>query len=194
LDRFVIDLPALRQNGELLGNPDRLAVRLSPGTLHVHGEVAVQDDQLNGHVTLFQDQLQLQPMMANKYSKYLSTENLQAIVSSIQQLRAELVLTGSLTKPETRLESNLGPELAAGLNRAVRQQLLAHQEQLMQKANAEVTSQLDKLQQELVAEHGKILETLEIGDEQLDEFRRHLTANVGSPSDLIRRGQQLLFK
>ncbi len=191
LDQWVIDIPAWRQNGETLGKAERLAVHIAPGVARIHAEFTIHDHSLEGQVLVQQDQLELQPVMSPRYAKYLSAESLQAAVAGVRQLQAELSISGELLKPRYRLKSNLGPHLASGLNRAVKLELAAREQQLMAKAHEEVNAELDKLQEKLVADHGKILERLELGDEQMEQLRTQLMAHVGSPSDLLRRGKKL---
>lgn len=191
LDQWVIDIPAWRQNGETLGKAERLAVHIAPGVARIHAEFTIHDHSLEGQVLVHQDQLELQPVMSPRYAKYLSEESLQAAVAGVRQLQAELSISGELLKPRYRLKSNLGPHLASGLNRAVKLELAAREQQLMAKAHEEVNAELDKLQEKLVADHGKILERLELGDEQMEQLRTQLMAHVGSPSDLLRRGKKL---
>lgn len=191
LDQWVVDIPAWRQNGETLGRPERFAVNIAPGIARIHAEFTIHEDTLEGQVLVRQDQLQLQPVMSPRYTKYVSRESLQAAVEGVRQLQAELTISGNLLRPKYRLKSNLGPHLASGLNRAVKQELAAKEQQLMAKAHEEVDAELDKLQDKLVADHGKILERLEMGDEQMEQLRTQLMAHVGSPSDLLRRGKKL---
>ncbi len=191
-DQWVVDVPAWKQNGETLGKPGKLAVQIAPGTARVHAELVIRDRELQGKITVIQDQLQLQPLVPERYAKFVSPQNLQAAVAGIQQLQAELLVSGDILKPRYELRSNLGPQLATGLNQAVRQELAAREQQLLAKADSEVKEELDKLQEKLAADHGKILERLEVGDEQMQQIRTLLTARIGSPSDLLKRGKKLL--
>jgi uncharacterized protein (TIGR03545 family) len=194
VDRWTVEIPAWQQNGELLGDARKLAVKLAPGTARIHADFTIHDRTLSGTVTVDQDHLTLEPSLDSRYAKIVSPASVQAAVSGVQQLHAELHVSGELRKPHCRLSSNLGPELASGLRQAVQQELAARQQQLLDRAHQQVAGQLDRLQQDLVAQHGDILRRLEIGDEQLDQLKSQLTARLGSPAELISRGKKLLFK
>lgn len=193
-DQIVIEVPALRQNGQTLGDADRLELVVSPGTARIDAEIQIRDDDLSGQITLRQDQVQLTPRLAGKYAKYISADRLATAVAGVQGVQAVVELDGTLTKPRYHIASNLGAELAQGLNHALQQELAARQEQLLAKANQELDQELNQLQQQLMSKQGDILKKLEIGDDQLDQLRKMLTAGMGDPNDLISRGKKLLFK
>ncbi len=194
LDEFTIDLPAVKQHGQRLGDPRKLAIEIGPGVARIQAHLFVRDEQLEGTIDLRQDGLELHPTLAAKYAKYVSPENLQAAVSGVDRLQAQVVLNGTLKRPRYRLESNLGPQLSQGINQALQQELAARQQQLLARANREIEQELNQLQQELVSKNGDLLKQLEIGDEQLNQFKRSLLSDAASPQDLISRGRKLLFK
>lgn len=194
VDEIVVDLPSVRQHGQRLGKPEKLAVEISPGTARIQAHVFVRDDELSGQITLHQDQIQVKPLLAEKYAKYVTPASLATAMSGVSELNAHVLLSGTVLRPRYKLQSNLGPQISLGLNQAVRQELVVRQQQLLARANREVEDELNQLQGELVAKHGKILEQLELGDTQLDQFKKHLLSGAGSPQELISRGRKLLFK
>ena len=191
-DRLVIDVPALRQSQQILGDPGKLAITLAAGTVQIHADLQIVKDSLNGRITLRQENLQLQPQLSAEYTRYLSGSAAETAVRSIQRLDAEILLSGELRRPVWKLQSNLGPQLASGLHQAVQEELAARQQQLLGQANQLVEEELGKVQQKLMQQHRELLEQLELGDEQLQQFKRQLLAHVESPEQLIGRGQKLL--
>jgi uncharacterized protein (TIGR03545 family) len=194
IDEYRIDLPAVRQHGQRLGNPRQFAVDVSPGVARIHALIQVRGNELDGTIHLQQDELQLKPQLADAYTKYVSAESVSSAMSGVQFLRAEVKLEGTLKRPRYRVQSNLGPELSRGLHLAWQQELARRQQELVAKVNQEVESELNDLQAELQTKQGKLLEQLEIGDEQLGMFKQHLLSHLGSPKELISRGKNLLFK
>jgi uncharacterized protein (TIGR03545 family) len=194
VDRLVINIPALRQHQRSLGDATKLAVAMTPGTAKIHADVVLRGERLEGRISMQQDQMQLTPTLGPKYAELISPDNLAAAFQGVDRLDAEVTLSGTLRAPKYDLQSNLGPQLAVGLNQAVRQELQQREQQLLARANREVEQQVAKLEAELLSKQGKLLQRLEIGDEQLGELKKLLFAQVGRPEELISRGRKLLFK
>jgi hypothetical protein len=178
VDRFVIDVPQMEQHPQHLGDPAKFAIELSPGTARIHADVTLESDRLKGLITVHQADLHLEPTLGPNYTKFISPENLATAVKGVDHLQADVALSGSLKAPKYQIQSNLGPQLAAGFNQAMRQELQRQEQRLVSKANGEVEQQLAKLQSELLAKHGRILEQLQIGDEQLEQLKRQLLSQV----------------
>ena len=191
VDRYVVQLPSIGQNGQLLGSPEKLAVYVTPGRTTVNAEVVVKGEQLSGTIRFRQPDLRLEPRFPDEYTRFVSPESIQSAVADVQQLEGHVELSGTLRKPQIKVYSNLGPQLAAGLNRAVQREIAVRQQQFVNVANQKVERELGDLQRQLTTEHGNILNSLEIGGSDLDRIKRQLIAGLGSPDDLIRRGRNL---
>ncbi|MCA9147920.1 MAG: TIGR03545 family protein [Planctomycetales bacterium] len=191
VDEIVVNLPAVRQHAQHLGNSERLAVDVSPGLAHVQAHLFVRDEKIDGKIVLEQQQIALKPQLAPKYAKYVTPDSLEASLAGVKQLQAEVKLSGTLKRPRYELHSNLGPQLSRGINQALLQEVAEREKQLVARANREVGQELDKLQSDLMSKHGKILEQLELGDEQLNQIKKQLLSGAGSPADLIGRGKKL---
>ncbi len=191
-DLLVIDVPAMRQAEQVLGDPRRLAVTLAAGTVQVHAELAIVAQSIEGRIALRQQNLQLTPQLSDDYTRYLSSNSVRAALQPIQQLDTQILVSGALKRPTWRLQSNLGPQLAAGLQAAVQNELAVREQQLLAMANERAEAELAQLQQKLVQKHQGLLQQLELGDAQLDQFKRQLLARVQSPEELIGQGKKLL--
>ena len=55
-----------------------------------------------------------------------------------------------------------------------------------------IERELGSLQRNLMEDQRELLESLEIGDEQLDLIKQQLMAEAGSPDQLIGQGKKLL--
>ena len=190
-DHFVVDIPSVPQPKQILGDKDKLAIELAAGIASVRANIQVIGEEIEGWIAVRQDQLQPRPILSPSYSKYLTADSL-ASLGDINQLDAQLLITGDVRRPMLRMQSTLGPQLAASLNQAMKSELDRRRQQLTVQGEELVQKELDDLQQRLVSEHQDILAKLEIGDEQLKMIRSQLTASLGSPEQIIGRGKQLL--
>ncbi len=91
-----------------------------------------------------------------------------------------------------RLQSNLGPQLADGMNAILRNEIAAREKQLAEKADAEIDRQMAKFEQKLVKRHGDILKKLELGDSELAMLKNEIASRVGAPSEVLDKGKELL--
>jgi uncharacterized protein (TIGR03545 family) len=190
-DHFIVEVPSVPQPRQVLGDEDKLAIELAPGSASVRANIQVIGQQIEGWISVHQDQLKPKPILSPSYAKYLTPESL-ASLGDINQLDAQLILTGDVRRPMLRMQSTLGPQLAASLNQAIQVELDRRRQQLTAQGEQMVQSELDDLQQKMVSEHQDILKKLEIGDEQLKMIRSQLTASLGSPEQIIGRGKKLL--
>ena len=191
-DHLQIDVPAWRQSEQVLGNPGRFALTLAAGAVQIHADVRVEQDQVTGEIQVRQEQLQIQPQLSAEYARYVSVAAIEAAVDPIQRLETKVEIRGRLKRPTWRLQSNLGPQLAVGLEQAVHLELAARQEQLLSIARQQVDEELARVQQKLAAQHREILEQLELGDQQLEQLKRQLLADIKTPDQLIGQGRKLL--
>jgi hypothetical protein len=83
-------------------------------------------------------------------------------LSGVDQLAAKIDLSGTLKRPDFRIDSNVGPQLAAGVNGAVTKYLTERKDRLVAKVQGRVDEQMSKLdklrseaQQELMGKLGE---------------------------------------
>ena len=191
-EHFVVDIPALAQPARTLGNADDLAVKLSAGHAQISVDLKIRGDAVAGTLGFRQDDVKVTPQLKRAYSKEILASNVDAAFNSIQNIRAAVNVSGDIKKPTMRLQSNLGPQLASGINAMIRSELVARERQLNAIAHAEVDQQLAKLQQKITERHGDILKQLELGDSELAMLKNEIAARVGAPSDVLDKGKDLL--
>jgi hypothetical protein len=145
-----------------------------------------------GEILVQQEQLQMQPQLSAEFARYVSLAAIEAAVAPIQRLDVKVEIRGRLKRPTWQLQSNLGPQVADGLQQAVQLELAARQQQLLSIARQQVDEELARVQQKLAAQHREILEQLELGDQQLEQLKRQLLADIKTPDQLIGEGRKLL--
>lgn len=190
-DRFLIDIPAIDQSEQILGNPQKMAMRIAPGSVSIRADLRVEGDELDGQIVIEQADLRIEPSLGAEYARYLTGDRLGRL-REIDRFQAHVFLVGSLRQPRWRLESNLGEQIAEAVNAAVRDELAARQQQLMDRGRQEADREIARLQNQFLRENRELLEALEIGDAQVDALRQQLQAGIDSPEEIIGRGRQLL--
>nr|MBA3480603.1 TIGR03545 family protein [Pirellulales bacterium] len=155
-DSLTIDVPKLLLADRTLGKADKLAVKVTPGEASIKADIHIDGDQLTGVIEVRQSSTLAAdtPMLRDDRLAAVLQESL----SGVDQLAATVHLSGTLKKPDLKIESNLGPQLAAGVNGAVRKYLTERKDRLVAKVQGKVDQQVAKLetrrqeaQQELLA-------------------------------------------
>jgi uncharacterized protein (TIGR03545 family) len=159
-DTLVIDYPHVALRERNLGAADKLAVNVAAGEASIAGELHLRGDVLSGVITLRQASTLAArtPALRDDRIATMLTESL----AGVDRLEAEVTVSGTLRKPKWKIESNLGPQLAEGINGAVRRYLTERRDRLVAKVQGKVDEQLAKLdakrqeaQQELMGKLGE---------------------------------------
>ena len=159
-DEIVLDCPKLSLPGRTLGQADRLAVAMSPGDASIHAELRMVGDALTGEIHLSQTAL-LSASAPKVRDPQLSAAIGQSL-AGVSAVAADVQISGTLKRPQWKLKSDLGRQMASGMEGAVRQYLTEKKEKLLAKVQGKVDEQLADLeakaqrtQQELLAKLGE---------------------------------------
>ncbi|MHC4403027.1 MAG: TIGR03545 family protein, partial [Planctomycetota bacterium] len=129
--RIVIDCPNLRHDERVLGRPDELALVVSPGSTHLWTSVELEGEALTGQLLLSQEPVELVPRFAAAPALEGLAERFRDAAREIRQIRVVADLSGTLDAPHVCVRSNLGPRLAAMLNRLLERELEVRRDQLL---------------------------------------------------------------
>jgi uncharacterized protein (TIGR03545 family) len=177
-DSLTLDIPRLNLAHRTLGRADKLAVSVAPGAASVKADVRLDGDQLAGTIELMQSSTLAAKTPVLRDDRIAAV--LQESLSGVDRLEARIKLAGTMKRPSIRIESNVGPQLAAGASGAVKKYLTERKDRIMAKVQGQVDEQLallhaerDKAQQELTAA---------LGENQ--ELVKQLAAIMGGESPL----------
>lgn len=186
-DRFVINCPSLKIPGRQIGRPEQFALTVSPGSMHVWMSVELEGDQLSGQFLLKQDSVELHPQIAEESGAAYLAADLEAVLGKVESLEIAADLTGTLTDPDWQFQSNLGPQLAEGLNWAVRRQLENRRDQLVQLANSKIDEELARLEELVYAGQEAALAKLDLGGNDLRQLSQIVSQRFPVPKDILSR-------
>jgi uncharacterized protein (TIGR03545 family) len=184
-DRILIDCPALDQAARVLGDPNRLAVTVSPGQTHAWTLLNLHGDGLEGEIVLRQQPVDLQARLAPELAAESLTPLVQQALSHVQSLDVSIGLSGSLSQPRFTLRSNVGGHLADGINRAVAEQLSARSQQLVGAAEKQIAQQVHSFEQRIGAKHDAVLRQVQLGEEEIQRILGRLTGSSNLPEKLL---------
>jgi len=131
-----------------LGDESSLLVSVSAEKLTCHAELRLAGDDISGKVNLRQEPAKLSAKLGGKASKV--DPHIAAAVTdifdSVQEIDAEMQIAGKLTAPQLSIQSDLGRQIASGLNAALSKQLDGERQILADKFNQQLAQQSGRLQ------------------------------------------------
>jgi hypothetical protein len=83
------------------------------------------------------------------------------------------------------MRSNLGPQLAQGIEDAFQRELLYRRDQLVQHADRAIQSQRDAYGQTLVDRHRALVDRLKVGDHEVQQLKQQIAARVSLPNGML---------
>lgn len=159
-DSLKLNLPSVKLAQRTLGKADKLAVNVTPGEASLTADVTLDGEELSGVIEFRQSSTvaAATPMLRDDRLAAMLQESL----SGVDRLAATVRLGGTLKRPDVAIESNLGPQLAAGVDGAVRKYLTDRKDRMVAKLQQRVDEQVAKLearrqeaQQELLGKLGE---------------------------------------
>lgn len=159
-DTLVFDCPNLVVAGRTLGKTDKLAVVVAPGEAAIHADLKLDGNQLAGVIQFSQ----ASNLAAS--TPQLRDDRLAAVIAEslagVDRVDARIELAGTLKKPQWKLESKLGEQVADGVSDAVKRYIAERKERLLAKVQGAVDGQLAEIdakrqeaQQQLMSKLGE---------------------------------------
>jgi uncharacterized protein (TIGR03545 family) len=194
-DDIRIDCPDLLLPARTLGG-GTLALQLSPGETNLQLHLALAGEQLDGQIHLKQPAVQLQVNQQKSAGKPMVARLARLVgqsLSGIEQLETTVQLAGTLRRPTWRIQSNLGPQLAQGVNQATRQLLEEQATALQASIGEQAERQLARLAKQRETARQQLLARL--GDNrQLVEQLARLGGGAGLPVPQLGKRPAVLKK
>jgi uncharacterized protein (TIGR03545 family) len=124
-----------------LGGDDRVQLRVAADRTRWHTTLRLSGEDLTGHVSLRQDGVVVTAITAEEHESDL-TRVLASILQGIDNIEAAVDLSGTGDDRQWTLQSNLGPQLATGLNTALSAELSRRRDELLARIDAESRNRL----------------------------------------------------
>ncbi|MDR2168957.1 MAG: hypothetical protein LBP59_02330 [Planctomycetaceae bacterium] len=134
-DRLVISCPNYAAPERILGNTDKLAIKVSAGITTLNAALIVKDTNVEGQLKLTQNNIKLNLIKPNQKTIKYETE-LQQILNSINKLDAEIHIKGDINNPTYAFKSNIADIIAKQIENIIAQE----SEKTINKINNEITN------------------------------------------------------
>ncbi len=184
-DRFVINCPELKTPERQVGREEQFAIAVSPGSMHLWMSLDLEGDKLSGTFLLKQDSVELRPKIAAQSGAGHLAAELEAVLGEVKSIEIAADLSGTLADPGWQFKSNLGPQLAEGLNLAVRRQLEIRRNQMAQVASAKIDRELARLEEMINAGQLAALAKLELEGDGLRQLSQSVLKRFPLPKHVL---------
>jgi uncharacterized protein (TIGR03545 family) len=144
-EELFLTCTAIPMAGQTLGKSDKLALQLSPSTANVRVELVLTGDDLSGEIAFTQPNFRVSPL-ANPNSSQTLVAALSEAFGKIDGVSAEIQLAGTLKRPQIKLSSPVGQQLADGISTAVINLASKKSETMLANVSAQMDEQLAKLE------------------------------------------------
>ena len=183
-DYVSVECPNLAQPKRLLGRPGQLAVTVSPGGMRISLRLELVGDGLSGRLSVRQEPVELVPELAAAYGGPQLAVKLQEALRSIRTLDATAELGGTVERPEWKLRSNLGTQLAQAFQGLLGRELEARRDEVLQLVTTTVDGEVARLQKEFLAKQQDLVARLERSGVDVQQLQ-NLAARRAAPLDRV---------
>jgi uncharacterized protein (TIGR03545 family) len=196
-DNIRIDCPGLLPANMTLGG-GTLALRLAPGKTILQADLTLVGDQLDGRIHLKQPAVQIGRANGSESADKPVVARLAQLVdrslAEIEQLETTVQLAGTLKRPTWRIQSNLGPQLAQGVNQAARQLLEQQATALQASIGKQAELQLGQLAKQREAARQKLLAHLGDSRQLVEQLAKLGSGAAGLPIPKLGKRPSVLEK
>jgi uncharacterized protein (TIGR03545 family) len=184
-DYVSVECPSLAQPKRLLGRPDQLAVTVSPGGLRISLRLELVGDELSGRLSVRQEPVELVPELAAAYGGPQLAGKLQEALRSIRTLEATAELGGTLQRPEWKLRSSLGTQLAQAVQGLLGRELEARRDEALHLVATTVDGEVARFQKEFLAKQQDFVAKLERNGMDVRQLQSLAARPAAAPLDRV---------
>ncbi len=176
-DHLVVRCPAIDQPPRLLGDPEGLALVVSPGQTRLDLVLDLAQSQLQGRLLVRQEPVELVPQ-AGRLAEQPWWHELELAFAQIRRLEATIEISGSLDRPHWRMASNLGPQVAQALNQGLGRLYERQREECLALAERRMGEELARFDAQWVARQQELARQLDLTSTEVQDLRQLIAQRV----------------
>jgi len=156
-DYLTVEVPRMAQPKRLLGRPGELALLVSPGDTRLSLRLEMVGEGLSGRLSMRQEPVEVVPELSGEFGGRELAGRLREAVGTIRQIDATAEISGTLQRPEWKMHSNLGPQLAQAFQGLLQRELEIRREELSQLVKSRVEEETARFEQTFLARQQALL-------------------------------------
>ena len=162
-----------------LGKEGHLLICVEPTTAELQVVLNLTGEELDGHISLRQEKVQLVTDITGELQDSAFTKSLQSQLANIDTLATSVRLSGSVGRPRGSVESTLGRELSSALNVALRQELDSQRDHAIAKLQTQIEQSLAAAESSLRQKQDDLMSKLQLGESELQRITAILPTGSG---------------
>lgn len=176
-DHLVVRCPAIEQPPRVWGDPEGLALVVSPGQTRLDLVLDLAERQLQGRLVVVQEPLELVPQ-AERLQHEPWWPELELALGQIRSMEATVEISGSIDRPQWRLISNLGPQVAEAVNRGLDRLYEKHRKELLALAERRASEELVRFEARWIAQQHDLARQLDLTSAEVQDLRQLVAQRV----------------
>jgi uncharacterized protein (TIGR03545 family) len=170
-----------------LGNEQSFAVSVAAQAMSCHVELKLIGEELSGTLHLWQEPATLTAHIgggAGEVAEH-AVSALEDVFSGIKAIEADVGISGKLSSPSLKIQSNLGKQIAGGVSAAFEHQIDQGREELAARLDVEAKKQSVQLQQLFKQRSQLLASRLNVTEQQVNDLAQQLTGGRLADLDKI---------
>lgn len=180
VQQFAMTYNLPRQLTTELGDPGGIALVVKAQGLATRAFLEIKGERLKGELTLSHNPVTLHVSADADLNSDLR-RMLDTALQDVGRLDAAVSVAGTVDEPKLSLRSNLGPQMAEGVNRTFSAELESHRQKLMAELDAAAQQRTVELRQLMQERYREVLSQLDLNENQAQLLVQRF---AGQPIDL----------
>ena len=178
----------LPMKGRTVGGRRAVAITMSPGEAALRADIALENKELAGSITLVQKGLALRTeSKSGANAKAFDTIN--KALAAVDGFTATVALSGTIEKPSWKLDSDLGPQIATTLQSTAEELIRQPAERALAESRSQIESELANLEAQRLAAQEKLLDRLGAQHQALAQLVLAKPRDMGARKTVPQIGQ-----
>jgi uncharacterized protein (TIGR03545 family) len=168
-----------------LGDAAKFPLQIAAEQSRLEARIRLAEDDLAGTISLAQQPVTV--VAAETDAANDATRIMRSVAQSIDHLQASVELSGTPAEPRWKLRSNLGEQLAAGMEQTLRRELESQRQQLALQLDDAVRAETDGLRQLVNRGYGDLFEQLNLSESHVRGLLKNAGGGMLDVNRLLRR-------
>lgn len=177
-ERILLDCPGITLPRRMWGQPQQIALSITPGQTYVWLLLDLAGPELHGQLQLRQDGIRLEPVVGPQCGGAALADSLREAAQPIHTVQVVVDLSGTLDKPAWQIRSDLGPQIVLALNSLIQHEVEARRDELLAQATQRAQSEMATFQHLVAAKEQEVLAGTGLSKDQINQLAQTLTRRL----------------
>ncbi len=139
-DQLIFRCPFYQLPARTLGDPEKIAIRVSPGRSRIDGVVDFKGDKIDGQIRIVQESVQLTATLPERLHETALHRVLQETLNGLDAFTVEIFVSGTRQEPQYAFKSDIADKLRPQIEKL----MVREWDGIRQKADVAVADEINK--------------------------------------------------